>query len=118
MSRVTRNTKRSENEFWVKLHPAGRDMILAVCDSELVGRTFSDDEMSITVYEDFYRGVLVDEEGLKKHMRSATILNLMGERCISVAEEFGWVDREKTIHIGRIEHAQAALILDDREENY
>ena len=98
----------------MKLHPAGRDTILAVCDSELIERTFTEGELSITVYREFYGGVLVDEEGLKIHIRSATILNLVGERSIAVASEMGWVDEENTLTIGDVKHAQAAIIFEDQ----
>ncbi len=108
---------RSESEsaeYWVKLHTAGRDTILAVCDSELIGRTFSEGELSITVYREFYGGVLVDEEGLKRHMGSATIMNLVGRGCISIAEERGWVEKGNTLTIAGVKHAQAAIIFDDQ----
>ena len=111
MSRATENTQRPE--FWVKLHPAGRDIILAACDSELIERTFTEGDISITVHREFYGGVLVDEAGLITHMRSATILNLVGERCITVAEGMGWVERSNSITIEGIEHAQAAILFDD-----
>ena len=102
------------DEYWVKLHPSGRDTVLAVCDSELIERTFSEGDISITVYRDFYGGVLVDDEGLRMHMGKATILNLVGERCIAVAEEMGWVESGNTLTIAGIKHAQAAIIFDDQ----
>jgi len=115
MNQPTKHTRRSEkHEYWVKLHPAGRDIILAACDSELLEKTFSEDELSITVHKEFYGGILVDEEGLKNHIKSATILNLVGERCISVAEGMGWVDRSNSISISGGEHAQAAILFDDQ----
>ena len=104
----------NEGDYWVKLHPSGRDVILAVCDEELLEGTFSDGELSITVYRDFYGGVRVDEQGLKQHLINATILNLVGERCIEVAIREGWVEKENTLRIGEVLHAQAAIIFDDQ----
>ncbi len=102
------------DRYWVKLHSAGRDVILAACDEELIERTFREGELSITIYRDFYGGVLVDENGLREHMRSATILNLVGERCIEVAVKESRVDRENTLRIGEVLHAQAAIVFDDQ----
>ncbi len=113
MSRETETAGTREPEFWVKLHPAGRDMILAVCDMELLERTFEEGDLRITVYRHFYGGVAVAEEGLEEHMRSATILNLVGERCVKKAVELGWVDPENIIRIRGIPHAQAAVLFDD-----
>jgi hypothetical protein len=100
-------------KFWVKLHPVGRDIILAVCDEEFIGRKFSEGKLQITVYESFYRGVLVDEKGLEEHMKSATILNLVGRKCIEKAIEMGWVDPENILSIGEVQHAQAAILFDE-----
>ncbi len=102
------------HDFWVKLHSGGRDIILAVCDEELIGRTFSEGKLQITLYESFYRGVLVDEKGLEEHMKSATILNLVGERCIEKAVEMGWVDKDNILKIEGVPHAQAAIMFDDK----
>ena len=101
------------SDFWVKLHIAGRDVILAVCDAELIERTFHEGRLSITVYRSFYGGVLVDEGGLTEHMKSATILNLVGKRCVAKAIEFGWVDPANILKIGKVPHAQAAVMFED-----
>ena len=87
-------------------------MILAACDSELIERTFNEGELSITVYREFYGGVLVDEEGLKRHMKSASIINLVGERSIAIAEESGWIESQNILNICGVKHAQAAIIFD------
>ncbi len=105
--------RRSGDLFWVKLHSGGRDIVLAACDEELLGRTFSQGKLQITIYESFYGGVLVDEEGLERHMRNATILNLVGERCIQKAIELGWVDPENILKIQGIPHAQAAVMFEN-----
>ncbi len=114
MSQARRNIESSESEYWVKLHPAGRDIVLAVCDAELIDETFTEGELSLKVYRDFYGGVLVKEEGLKIHLQRATILNLVGERSVSIAMEMGWVDKENVLKIGGVMHAQAAIMFDDR----
>ena len=88
-------------------------MILAVCDEELLGRTFSEGKLQITVYESFYKGALVDSEGLERHMRSATILNLVGERAVNKAVEMGWVDPDNILRIQGIPHAQAAIMFEE-----
>ncbi len=107
------DTKQSDSRFWVKLHPGGRDIILAACDSELLEKSFHEGKLRITVYSEFYAGVLVDDRGLMEHMRSATILNLVGGRCIEKAIEAGWVDPANIITIQGIPHAQAAILFKD-----
>ncbi len=113
MSRETATAGTREPEFWVKLHPAGRDIILAVCDMELIEKSFEEGELRITVYRQFYGGAAVSEEGLEEHMRRATTMNLVGERCVRKAVELGWVDSENIIRIQGIPHAQAAILFDD-----
>ena len=47
--------------IYVRIHRAADDIILAACDEDVLGKTFTGDEMRITVSERFYNGELVPE---------------------------------------------------------
>ena len=53
----------------------------------------------------FY-GELVPEEAFVERMRSASIMNLVGERTIALAIEHGYVDESNVLVIGETKHAQ------------
>ncbi len=93
--------------FAIKMHRAGPEVILAACDLEILGETFSEGEARITVNRHFYFGEEATEEMLVERMKSATIMNFVGERAVSLAIAQGLVDPERTITIQGVRHAQA-----------
>jgi len=94
----------------IKIHVRGDERLLAACDEELLGMTFREGEMHLRVSEAFYKGETITEEILRERMRSVTIMNLVGERAVSVAIDSGHVSHESLIIIDGVKHAQAVIL--------
>ena len=86
------------------------EIIVAVCDIELLGEKFREGEKRIEIYKSFYGGTAIEEDELKAYLEMATIINLVGERAVEKAIQLGYVDPEKVLRIGAAVHAQAATI--------
>ncbi|MBI4177175.1 MAG: DUF424 family protein [Candidatus Aenigmarchaeota archaeon] len=86
---------------------ANGETILAACDEPVAGKTFEDEKARLAVSRQFYCGTLCDEAGLVEKMRTATIINLAGDRCVEVAIRYGFVGKGRIVRIGGIAHAQA-----------
>lgn len=93
--------------FAVRMHRAGREMMLAACDMDILGESFREGEARITVSRTFYFAEEVPAEVLVERMKSATIMNLVGRRTVDIAIAEGYVDPECTITIQGVVHAQA-----------
>ena len=91
----------------IRIHTSRGERILAAADEELLGRTFREGDARITVSETFYRGEVVPEEVLAERMKSVTIMNLVGERAVSVGISEGHVAACSVVTIGGVMHAQA-----------
>ena len=96
--------------IYVRIHKAADDIILAACDEDVLGKTFTDDDMKITVTERFYNGELVPEETFIQRMESVTIMNLVGERAVALAIENGHVSEDCILEIGGVKHAQVVKL--------
>ena len=94
----------------MRIHKAADDIILAACDEEVLGKTFTGDDMRITVSEKFYNGELVSEEVFVQRMGTVTIMNLVGERVIALAMEQGHVSEDGILEIGDVKHAQVVKL--------
>jgi hypothetical protein len=92
--------------IYVRIHSNRDERILAACDEDVLGNTYRGNGIMITVNDEFYNGELVPEEAFVERMRSATIMNLVGERTISLAIENGFVDEDCVLVIGETKHAQ------------
>jgi len=92
--------------YYMKLHKKGNDVVLAVCDEELLGKYFTDGKLRLHIKEDFYGGSKVGREELLKALKEATIINAVGERSVSIVIGDNNVLKEAIIRICGIPHVQ------------
>jgi hypothetical protein len=96
--------------MFVKIHVTDKDVILAACDEELVGKVFRGDGTRLDVSEVFYKGESVSRDVLANKMKSVTIMNLVGEGAVAVAIEEGYATEDSVIEIDGVRHVQVVLM--------
>ena len=89
-----------------RFYERGGEVLLAACDEELLGKTFRSDGMKLTVSENFYFRDKMTEDEFKNVLDQAAILNLVGNRTVTIAIEKGFVSEKSVLKIEGIEHAQ------------
>lgn len=95
----------------VKVYRQGTEMVVAACDSDILGKTFRSEDLRIHVSEGFYKGDEGDEELLVNRLAMATILNLTGRRTVEIALRHGYIDPGCVLEIGGVPHAQMARMM-------
>lgn len=95
----------------VKVHTSGREVLVAACDPDLLGKTFRSEKLRIHVSRDFYEGQICDEETFVERLQMATVANLVGRRTVDVAIARGLIDPECVLMIGEVPHAQMARMI-------
>ncbi len=91
--------------FWSKIFNTKYDILVAICDEELLEKTI-DKRLNIKAKKEFYGGRLIDEKIAIKIMEKATIGNLLGKKIVELAEKNGFITRENIILINGVPHAQ------------
>jgi hypothetical protein len=81
-------------------------LLVAVCDAGLLGRTFEEGEVSLTVTEEFYGGDERPPEAVRDALARATTANLVGEDAVALAVEAGFVDDDQVLDVDGTRHAQ------------
>ena len=92
-----------------KEYKTGRiDILLAACDSDLLGKTFRDAEkgFKLEVSKDFYSGSEITAEEFGKKLKNASIANLVGTETIGKAVELGLVVESSVLKIQGVPHVQ------------
>lgn len=97
--------------IFVKVYRTGPEVLVAACDSEILGKTFRGGGLKIVVSEGFYKGDLGDEEMLVNRLEMATIANLVGKKTLEIAVRKGFVDPSCVLLIGGVPHAQMARMM-------
>ncbi|HKT22685.1 MAG TPA: DUF424 family protein [Nitrososphaerales archaeon] len=60
-------------------------ILVNMCDEELVGRTVSEGKLKVHLSQEFYSGEVVDKGEALRLIRTCQIVNLAGERSVSLA---------------------------------
>ncbi|MFQ5909854.1 MAG: DUF424 domain-containing protein [Thermoplasmata archaeon] len=93
----------------VKIYRKGVEVLLAACDSDILGKTFRDGELRIEC-SSFYEGEEVSVEVFLQRLREVTIANLVGKETVQAAIDGGFVDETCVIWIGDVPHAQMVVM--------
>ena len=96
----------------VKLHKTleGRT-ILAVCDSDIVGKCFSEGELQLDLSSNFYKGEEMSEKRILELFKVVNNVNLCGKKAVELGKKAGIVER--VVKIAGIPHAECVIV---REE--
>ena len=85
-------------------------LILAVCDSNLIGKKFTQGKLQIDLTTDFYKGEEKTTSEILLMFQEAYILNLVGEDSVKLALKQGLIDETHILKIEGISHAQCVIV--------
>ena len=71
--------------FAVKTTEYKGSVMVNVCDEELVGRTVMEGNLRVPLAREFYSGEIVDKGQALRLIRTCSIVNLAGNRSVSLA---------------------------------
>ncbi len=94
----------------MKIYRVRGEVLVAVCDEEIVGMEFREGDLKIEIREEFYGKDRYEEEEVKRALKQATIANISGERAVKLAISIGIVDEDRVLRIGECWHAQMVVI--------
>jgi len=93
-------------EVYMNLKKVGRNVLLAVCDCELLGKTLREGKIVFHVKDEFYKGRKATIEEAMGMINNSTIVNLVGKCCVEKAIAQGYVHPEAVLKIEGVPHAQ------------
>ncbi|MDO8508796.1 MAG: DUF424 family protein [Nanoarchaeota archaeon] len=91
--------------MYIKIHKSYRNVV-AVCDSEIVGKTFEEGKRILDCRESFYKDKKVSHEEavkiLQKESEEDATFNIVGQKSIQAALEAGIIEKEDISTINNI----------------
>ncbi|MBA7516805.1 hypothetical protein ES705_08853 [subsurface metagenome] len=96
----------TQKKIYVKKYNFGADIMVAVCDTELIGESFEGDGLLLKISESFYKGEEATEREVVDSLKHATIANLVGERAIKCALDNDFIEEANVISVNGVPHAQ------------
>jgi hypothetical protein len=93
-------------KVYMNLKNVGKNVLLAMCDAEILGKTLREGKIVFHVKEDFYKGAKVNVEEALCMIENSTIVNMIGKNVVKKAIEKGYVHPEAVLNIEGVPHAQ------------
>ena len=97
--------------FWVKEHATSfGELLVAGCDSDILGKSYEDSEFSFKISSAFYGGKEVDEKTFLVLAKKCSILNIIGDDIVALAIKHKLIDPKNVRKIAGVSHAQSIAI--------
>ncbi|MHA1409287.1 MAG: DUF424 domain-containing protein [Candidatus Odinarchaeia archaeon] len=93
-------------DCYLKKTRVDNDIVVAVCDKEVLGKKFKEGKLRLDVSEHFYGGTLITLENAIAEIKASSIANIVGNKIISEAIRQGIVHELSVIKIAGISHVQ------------
>lgn len=90
----------------MNIRKIGNNVLLAICDCEILGRTLREGKIVFCIKEEFYKGAKVTLDEAVDMIENSTIVNIVGKNVVQKAIERGYVHPEAILNIEGIPHAQ------------
>jgi len=95
-----------KNKVYVKVYRVSGEVMVAMCDEEVLGVKVREGDIILDVNPSFYKGTLMDVEDAVKILDEATIANIVGENSVRLAVENGIVHKDSVIYVSGVPHVQ------------
>jgi len=111
MSELTADSETIETtpgtkEMYLRTHQHGSEILIAVCDCEILGKTFFEGHLRIEVSPDFFGDEKASGSEVEAALARATMANFVGRSAVEHAISLGYVDRDNVLSIDGVLYAQ------------
>jgi hypothetical protein len=93
-------------EVYVNLKKVGKNVLLAMCDCEILGKTLREGKIVFHVKDEFYNGGRLTIEEALNMIGNSNIVNMVGKNCVTKAIQEGYVHPHAVLNIEGVPHAQ------------
>ena len=76
-------------QFSVRVTEYKKNMMLNICDAELLGKKITQDELNIHISKSYYGERLVEKDEARDLLKQSSIINMVGKETISLSIELG-----------------------------
>ena len=98
--------------MFVKIINSSRNVV-AICDSDLIGKKFEEGKFQLDIKENFYKGEEIFEDKvidiMQKMSKEDSIFNIVGEKSVNCALKAGIISEEGIKKIQGIPFAMVFL---------
>ena len=76
-------------QFSVKVTDYQKNLMLNICDIDLLGKNIVEDELNMNISKSYYGEKIIEHEEAKHLLKNASIIDMVGEKTVSLSLELG-----------------------------
>jgi len=76
-------------QFSVRVTEYQKNMMLNICDAELLGKKITQDELNIHISESYYGERFIEKKEATDLLKQSSIINMVGKETVSLSIELG-----------------------------
>lgn len=76
-------------QFSVKITDYQKNLMLNICDLDLLGKEIVEKELNMNISKSYYGEKIIEHEEARNLLKNASIINMVGEKTISLSLELG-----------------------------
>ena len=76
-------------EFSIRVTNYQQNQMLNICDGDLIGKTITENDLSMDITKNYYGEKLVTKDEAKTLLQNSSIINMVGKETISLSLELG-----------------------------
>lgn len=90
----------------MKIHCSDDKKIVAVCDSDLIGKKYTDGNRILYIPEEFFRGDEAEIRKILEELKDCLTANIVGNRIIDELIERNILKESNTLEVEGVKHTQ------------
>lgn len=106
----TQADEQMNEQLYLRFHRSGREVLVAVCDCDLMGKKFVEGHLHVEILPDFFGEEKATAQDVEQALAGATMANLVGKLAVSHAIRLGYVASENVLIIKGVPCAQMVLM--------
>jgi hypothetical protein len=76
-------------QFSVKITEYQKNLMLNICDADLLGKSILQDELSMNISKSYYGDKIVGKKEAAQLLENSSIINMVGKHSVSLSLELG-----------------------------
>jgi len=76
-------------QFSVKITDYQKNLMLNICDADLLGKSILQDELTMNISKSYYGDKIVGKKEAAQLLESSSIINMVGKNTVSLSLELG-----------------------------
>ncbi len=97
--------------YSIKIYETEKGRMTLICDPELIGKKFVENNKVLDIQKEFYGGILVEEDEVIEIIRNSEIMSFIGTKSVNIAIKEKIIHPDAVIKVKGIPHAMYINVL-------